>query len=73
MDVHAAGVARETKLPELNQKDTGTGARRADHLGQRFLTDLRNDRLRLAFFPTVRQQQLRRMLKKSASVIGRLG
>ena len=45
--------------PSLSQgqKETDAGACGTDHVGQHFLTDLRNDRLRLALFPKVGQQQ----------------
>ena len=56
MNLQSAVVVNEAQLPELIQKETDTGARGADHVGQCFLTDLRNDRLRLAFFPKVGQQ-----------------
>ena len=48
-------VIDEAQLPELIHKETDTGTRSADHLGERFLTDLRNDRLRLALLPEMRQ------------------
>src|SRR5580765_5893974 len=44
-------------LPELSHKETDAGARGADHLGQRVLGDLRNDRLQLAVFPIAGHQQ----------------
>ena len=36
-------------------KETDAGARGADHLGERFLADLRNGRLRSGFFFEVGQ------------------
>ena len=57
MHFHSAVVVNKAQLPELIQKETHTGARGADHVGQRVLADLRDDRLRLAFFPIVGQQQ----------------
>ena len=50
-------VINEPQLAELIHKETDARAGGADHLGQRFLTDLRNDRLRLTFLPKVGQQQ----------------
>ena len=52
-----AVVIDETQLAELIREETDAGARGADHLGERFLTDLRNHRLRLAFLAEVRQQE----------------
>ena len=49
--VQPAVVMYEAQFLELIHEETDTGARRADHLGERFLTDLWNNRLRLAFFP----------------------
>ena len=56
MHFHSAVVVNETQLPKLTKKETLAGARGADHVGQCVLADLRNDRLRLAFFPLVGQQ-----------------
>ena len=55
--VQPAVVVNETQFAELIHEETDAGARGADHVGQHVLTDLRNDRLRLAFFPIVGQQQ----------------
>jgi hypothetical protein len=44
-------VMYEAQFLELVHEETDAGARGADHLGEHFLTDLRNDQLRLAFFP----------------------
>ena len=49
--VQPAVVFNKAQLPKLIHEETDAGARRADHLGQGFLTDLGNDCLRLAFFP----------------------
>jgi hypothetical protein len=38
-----AVVVNEAQLVELIQKETDPGARGADHLGERFLADLRNE------------------------------
>ncbi len=54
-----AFVVNEPQLAELIHKETDARASRTDHLGQRFLTNLRNDRLRLALLPKVGQQQQR--------------
>jgi len=51
VDVQPAVVVDEPQSVEHILEETDAGPRGADHLGQRFLTDLRNDRLRLAFFP----------------------
>ena len=50
-------VIDEAQFMELIHEETDTGARGADHLGEHFLTDLWNDRLRLTFFPILGQQQ----------------
>src|SRR5680860_140576 len=55
--VQPAVVLNEAQVAELVQKETDAGARRADHLSQRVLTDLPNDRLRLAFFPKIGHEQ----------------
>ena len=57
MDVQAAIVVDEAQPSELIQKETHPGPGGADHLGERFLTDLRNDELRLPVLPKVGQQQ----------------
>ena len=57
VNLQSAVVVNEAQLPELIQKETDAGPRGADHFGPYFLTDLRNDRLRLAFFPEVGQQR----------------
>lgn len=51
--VQPAVVVNEAQLAEPIQKETDAGARGADHLGERFLADLRNDRLRLTLLPEV--------------------
>ena len=55
--VHLTVVVNEAKFPELIHEETDAGTRRPDHLGEHFLTDLRDHRLRLAFFPKVGHQQ----------------
>ena len=50
-------VFQEAKFAKLVHEEIHAGPRGADHLSQHFLTDLRNDRFRLALFPEVRQQQ----------------
>jgi len=57
MDVQAAIVVDEAQPSELIQEETHAGPGGADHLGERFLTDLRNDELRLPVFAKVGQQQ----------------
>jgi len=51
--VQAAVVANEARFAELIHEETHAGLCGADHVGQPALTDLRNDHLRLAFFPEV--------------------
>jgi hypothetical protein len=51
--VQLAVVANEARFAELLHEETEAGAHGADHVGQLVLTDLRNDHLRLAFFPEV--------------------
>jgi hypothetical protein len=48
-------VVQKAELPELIHEETDTGARVTIHLGEHVLTDLRNDRLRLTFFPKMGQ------------------
>ncbi len=52
-------IIDEPELAKLIHKETDAGAGRPDHFGQRFLTDLGNDRFRLALLPKVGQQQQR--------------
>ena len=52
-------VINKPQLAELIHEETDARAGSADHLGQRFLTDFRNDRLRLALLPKMGQQQQR--------------
>jgi len=56
VDVQVTVVVNKAQLPKLVEKETDTRPRRADHLGQRFLTDLRNSRIRWGVFAKVRQQ-----------------
>ena len=49
--VQPAVEVTESQFAKLLHEETNAGARRADHLDERFLTDLQNDRLRLLFFP----------------------
>jgi hypothetical protein len=53
----AAVVLDKARLPELVHEETDSGPRGADYLGQRFLADLRKDRLGLVYLPKVGQQQ----------------
>ena len=41
----------EAQCAELIHEEAGAGAHRTDHLSERALTDLRNDRFQLAVFP----------------------
>jgi len=52
-------VINEPQFAELIHKETDARTSRTDHLGQRFLIDLPNNRLRLALLPKVGQQQQR--------------
>ena len=53
----AAIVADEAKVPELVHKIAHARACRADHIRQRFLTELSHNRLWLAFFAEVREEK----------------
>ena len=55
--VDATVVLQEAQLPELIHEETYAGPCGANHFGQHFLTDLRNDRLRLAFLPEMGHEQ----------------
>lgn len=50
MHVDATVVVQEAELPELIHDEADAGARGANHLGEHVLTDLRNERVHLAFF-----------------------
>lgn len=52
-------IINKPQLAELIHEETDARTGGADHFGQRFLTDLRNNRLRLALLPKVGQQQQR--------------
>ena len=49
--VQPAVILNETQFAELIQEKAHPGTGGADHVGQRFLTDFRNHRLRLSLFP----------------------
>ena len=53
----AAVVLDNAQLPELVHEVTDSGPRGADHLGQRFLANLRKGRPGLVYLPKVGQQQ----------------
>lgn len=57
MDAQGAVVFDKAQLAEAVHKKTDARPRRADHLRQRLLADLRDYRLRLAFFPEPGEQQ----------------
>ena len=57
VDAQVAIVVDEAQLSELIQKEIHPRARRADHLGERLLTDLRHHLFGLPFFAKVGQQQ----------------
>ena len=44
VDVQVTVVLNKAQLPKLIEKETDARPRGADHFGQRFLTDLRNER-----------------------------
>ena len=48
-------VVQEAQLPELIHEETYPGAGGADHFSEYFLTDLRDDRLRLPSFSEMGQ------------------
>ena len=52
-----AVVCDVAEIFELIHKVTHPGSRGADHLGERFLTDLRNDRPRIIRAPAMREQE----------------
>jgi hypothetical protein len=53
MNFDVSVVADEAQLAKLVHEVTDAGACGADHLGQRFLTDVRTDQLRAAFLPEI--------------------
>jgi hypothetical protein len=53
MQLQLAVLVNEARFAELIHEETYASARGPDHIGQRVLTDLWNDHLRLAFFPEV--------------------
>jgi hypothetical protein len=53
----AAVVLDKAQLPELVHEVTDSGPRGADHLGQRFLANLRKGRIGLVYLPQMGQQQ----------------
>jgi hypothetical protein len=55
--VNAAVVVDETQLAEFVDEEAHARPRGPDHLGERFLADLRDDRLGFAFLAEIRQQQ----------------
>ena len=57
MDLNAAVVVNKAQFPEFVHEEAHARPCRSDHFRQRLLTDLRNDRLRLAFLAEIRQQQ----------------
>ena len=57
VNMQAVVVMNEAELPEFIHKETDSRPRCADHFGERFLADLRHDRLGLGVFPKVGQQQ----------------
>ena len=57
MDFKAAVVLNEAQLAELVHEETDSGPGGADHLGQGFLTDLRNHLLWRAVLAEVGEQE----------------
>ena len=58
----ATVVLNKAQLAELVHEETHARPRSADHLGQRFLADRRQGRLRLALFPNVGQEPQKHFL-----------
>ena len=52
----SAGVVNEAQLPESVHKEADTGARGPNHLGQRFLADLRDNGFGDAFLAKMCEQ-----------------
>ena len=53
----AAVVGDEAKFAKFVHEEAHARTGRSDHLGERFLADFRDHRLRVAFLAEVRQQQ----------------
>ena len=53
----SAIVGDEAELAESVHEKADAGARRADHLGERFLTDFCDRRLRIAVLAEIREDQ----------------
>jgi len=57
MDFNFSVVTDEAELAEFVHEKADPGPCRADHFGQRFLTDMRIDGRRITFLTKVRQQK----------------
>jgi hypothetical protein len=57
MDFEVSVVFYVAQLPKLVHEVANAGARRADHVRERFLADLRDYRLMLPVLAEVRQQE----------------
>jgi hypothetical protein len=57
MHVQPAVIVNKAQFPEFIHEEADAGPRGANHPGKRFLTDLCNDRLRLAIFPEMGHKQ----------------
>ena len=57
VDFQSAVVFNQAQFPEFIHKQANPRASGADHICQGFLADFWNDRLGLAFFPNVGEQQ----------------
>ena len=57
VDFYAAVVINEAQFPKLVHEMAHTGARSANHLRERLLADLSNDRLGSAFLAKIGQQE----------------
>ena len=57
MDLDLSIVADEAQFAEFVHEETHAGSGRADHLSQRFLTDMGIDGGRVAFLAEIRQQE----------------
>src|SRR6476620_3631415 len=57
VDFHGAVVINEAQFPKLVHEMAHTGARRANHLREGLLADLRNEGLGSAFLAKISQQE----------------
>jgi len=57
VDLQTAVIVNKTQFPEAVHEEADSRTGRADHLGQSFLTDLRNNGFGNAFFAEMSKQQ----------------